>query len=205
MTATGTLDTLHKVLIGVLIVGLLVGGYEGLQVHDEHLLMAQKTAAQQQLVSELAKQQAANDAATAAKLAEQQKQFDAEMKTYSGQVDYLKQYVASLQAGLKQPVTINVPVPTKDNPNPPVSVEVPAVDLPEIDAKLKDYRDLQIKYPACQADLATQTKEVAVLQGEVKTLKKGPGFWAHVKHDAKVVGVTLLVAAGVAAVVVAHK
>jgi hypothetical protein len=188
------LDLTHKILTGV-IAGLLViggvGGWQLLKTHDAKLLAEQKIA---------------SDAAAQKSLDEHTQQIRAAAQAEIDQVkaDAAKQVTPQQiaqwlprQVPVPQPLTINIPPATKENPTPDAVATIPQADLPA----LKDYAvtcstcELQLKQIA--SELADTKGKLALEQATsdaLRTENKGTA-WSRTRRTLKWIGITA--AAGV--------
>jgi hypothetical protein len=110
---------------------------------------------------------------------------------------------------LPSPVTLNpAPNPLAGQPTQAPSANIPAEDLQPLEAFAASCKICQIQLTTCQQDLADAKTKNAAEAMETKAAVaavKGGTFWARLKHNAKVVGITaggVIVAVLVAA---AHK
>jgi hypothetical protein len=201
--ATVTVDKFHVILLVLALALAGFGAYSWVNYHDQKVIAAQKDSDTQAQVKQIEATQQAAAAKESEDLAAIQTQYNNSIKTLQGQIQYLQ---SSLNVtGLKQPITISVPTATPANPTPPAIINVPQQDLPQFDAMVKDYQDLKVKEPVCEASLADEQQSNKLLQADIKQLKKPKGFWKAFGHDAKITGIALGVGIGIGLAVSSHK
>lgn len=102
------------------------------------------------------------------------------------------------QVPLPQPIALQTPPATAQNPSPPQIAAIPAADLPEMKDFIVQAKQCAVELPAAQAGLtscqaqaklaAQQLADVEKERDAYKLELKGGTFWHRVKHDAKVLG-----------------
>ncbi len=90
---------------------------------------------------------------------------------------------------LPQPITLNIPAPTKENPAPaPTSANLPLEDMKPLFDHLVDCQECARKLSAAENAAATkdgEIKDIAKERDEYKTALKGGTFWTRMKRNAK--------------------
>jgi hypothetical protein len=152
---------------------------------------------------------AKRDAQTAATIA-QLTQAAAAQKTPQQIASWIPQQIPNLP----QPITINVPKATPDNPTPNAIASIPQADLPKLRDTIEACQLNAVRVSACAADLASRDKQIEIfnkqtipsLNNQIEDLQqelKGGTFWVRLKRAGKWV-VFGAVAGGVALAVSGH-
>jgi hypothetical protein len=115
--------------------------------------------------------------------------------------------------GLPQPITINVPKATIDNPTPNAIATIPQADLPKLRDTIETCQLNAVKLTACAADLASRDAQLKIAGEQLsavererdayQTALKGGTFWIRLKRAGKWVAFGA-VAGGVALAVSGH-
>lgn len=188
----------HKLIgvgAGLVLVAVILGFVSWLQQHDDRIQMKATLDAQSQVIAKLNDSIKDRDAQAATDKAELDKRLSA-AKSPDQQAALL-----SALAGLKQPITVNVPpAPVAGSKEPPLapSATLSVPQLAELnqfgisckkcevdrDALVGDNKDLQEKVKATEVKL--HAAEIAV---------KGGTKWSRFKRGAKTLGVGLAVGA----------
>jgi hypothetical protein len=99
------------------------------------------------------------------------------------------------QLGVPQPITLQVPAPTAQNPSPNATASIPEADLPALRDTITACQTCSVKLSTAQADLSSRDQQAALAQKQIDALKterdvavrasKGGGFWSRVKSKGK--------------------
>jgi len=169
-TVPATLKT-HSFYIVLIVLGAF-GFRAYLQEHDARIVAEQVVKASQTAIQGLQEQIKATDAAAAV----QKQQIQAKVKAVATQ----QQAVSAV------PDLSSLPLNTRPVPGDPTSVEVAWAPLIQ---QLGQCRQDAVDLTACKSDLTSEKGIVAQQDNEIKALKKKPGFWKALKHDAKLIAI----------------
>jgi hypothetical protein len=182
---------------------LIFGAYEWLQEHDARI-KAEATVA-------TAQTQIQADKANAAKVQTDLAARLSDLESARSLPATPQQIVISaskLFPNLAQPLQVVTPPPTQQvvNGKPTEVPSAPVVQIPAVDLKtLQDYaincEENSAKLSACtltQATTVDELKETTTQRDAYKTALKGGTFWQRFRHDAKIIGITAVVAGGTA-------
>lgn len=195
-----TLDAGHKALIGLGIVLLAIAGYLGsswMAAHDAQVKLDATLAAQKTVIDQEQKDRDAHaaadkvrDAQTAATIASMQKAIS-NVQTPAQIAAWLPKQAPSLP----QPITIQMPAATPQNPTPAAAASIPQADLPILRNQVEACQECAVKLASAQQDVASRDEQLklageqlSALQRErdaAVTASKGGGFWSRVKRGAK--------------------
>ncbi len=128
----------------------------------------------------------------------EQKMLDAvkNLKTPAQIAPYIEH---DLAPGSKDPIVVQVPVPTKDNPSPNATISISETDLPVLRDRLSKCDLDADKLNVCKADALTNAdrlkaagEKLSAVENErdqYKTELKGGTFWRRVKTAGKFIGI----------------
>jgi alkylated DNA nucleotide flippase Atl1 len=204
-TTAPTLGISHFVLSHipwvVLVVCAVIGFYSWRGEHDGRLIAEAKVKADEQQVQVLQTNIAQNNQAIAS-LQQQMEQRDAvSAKQIANLVGLVQKVQTVSQAVAALPQVSTLPVaPTIQADN---SVVFPSADVLPLFQQLADGATCKISLATAQADLTSEkaieakdestiadmTKQIALKDDEIKTLKKPKGFWKRVGGTLKSVGI----------------
>lgn len=159
------MDAWHKTLLGAVVVALALGAIafrEWLGAHDAWI-KAQATVGQQQQTiqsanaeqQQLKAEETKRDQQTAAAIAGMQAQI-AQLKTSQQIAAWLPKQIPT-----PEPVTIDVPKATKENPTPAAVATIPQPDLPAL-------RDYVSACQVCSVELHTAHQDLASKDQQLK-------------------------------------
>lgn len=184
------MDTLHKVLTGVIVALVIAGGvgaWQLVQVHEAKVLAEQKIQLDQAAQKNLD-----------AHIAQVQQQFQAQIdavKADSAKQLTPQQIAAWLprQVPVSQPITVNIPPATKDNPAPDATANIPQADLPTLKQYVTDCEVCKLQNQQLNSQLADTQQKLKNSQDETnqwKTVAKGTA-WSRTKRTLKWLGITV--------------
>jgi hypothetical protein len=183
---------------GLAVGALAVSGYIG---ERERRIKAETVAETQQAVqkgltqqiADLQKQMADRDAA----YQEQLKVLDSRFQAAASPAQ-IAQLIGQVM-GLKQPIQIVQPLPTKENPNPAPIATVSLEDAPQVKAYVQECETCKLQLPKLQADLADtktkldlQIKTTTSVQTDLNAANealKGGTKWQRFKKALKYLGI----------------
>jgi hypothetical protein len=183
------MDTLHKVLTGVVIALVIAGGvglWQLVQVHEAKVLAEQKVQLDEQAQKNL-------DAHIAQVQQQFQSQIDAVKADSAKQVtpQQIAQWLPK-QVPVPQPITLNIPPATAGNPIPNVSADIPQADLPALKEYVTQCQICQLSNQQLKSQLADTQQKLKDSQDETqqwKTVAKGTA-WGRAKRTLKWLGIT---------------
>ena len=174
-----SLDWRHWVLSHIIWLVAAVTLYIGFSAwrgaHDQALIAQTTIKGSQDVIAQLQKQIAANDAAAA-----QKTQTIVKIVHDLGPAPTTGQVVAAI------PQLTDAPLNARTIPGDPVNISVAAMPLVTV---LQQAAVDHVANSACQADLTAQKSISAQKDLEIAALKKKPSFLNRVKHVAEAVGV----------------
>lgn len=148
----------------------------------------------QQRLAEVISQQKQSLAAASAR----QSSRDAALQDALAQIDRLKRTIQTPQQlvqeipkympALPQPIALNLPQPTKDNPAPVATATIPQTDLKPIFDAIQQCRADQLRLTTCQSDRADDARKLtAITTSRDAAIKaaKGGSFWRRTRTVAK--------------------
>jgi len=168
-----------------------------LQEHDDRLRAEAQVVAAKKVYDQAADQMKqhqdadrARDEATAKQLDAMQK-LAAQIKTPAQIASWIPQQIP----GLPQPIKIEIPPATPQNPSPDAKASIPQADLPVLRDTVEKCREDSVKLATCQAD-ANSKQEQLRLAGEqlsavererdaYKAVANGGTFWRRAKRAGK--------------------
>jgi hypothetical protein len=171
----------------VLLLGAM--GFSAYRSHVEADARMEATiAASQQTVKQLQQQdqalreeQAKREAETAQQLASMRAQL-ASVQTADQIVHWLPTQIPT-----RQPLDIQLPKATKENPTPAATAKIPQQDLPQLRDYVESCKECTVKLAAAEGDAASKEKRLGVLQKQLEAIErerdaavkaaKGGGFW----------------------------
>jgi hypothetical protein len=193
--------TIEEKVLGTLGLVALAGAFflahAWLGEHDARLTAEASSKAAQQGVEQAAarmKDLAAQDASRAAQEAatlEQMRQLVAQVKTPAQIAPWIAQQAP---AALPQPITVNIPPATPQNPAPNATFSVPQQDLPAIRDAVEGCRECSLKLQGATQDAASKaeqlqaaSQQLAAMTAERDAWKKASKgtFWSHAKSALK--------------------
>ena len=186
----------------IIVVAIAVGGTTWLHEHDARLAAEAKIKVDESQVQVLQQSIAQNNQAIAS-LQQQMQQRDA------ANAQLIATLVKQRQAATTPPQQVAVLQSEANLPAPIVSLpnssdwKLPAVDVEPLFSQVNSGLQAQAALSTCQADLldtrsivskddstiADQTKQIALKQDEIQSLKKKPSFWKRVGSTMKAVGI----------------
>lgn len=183
---------------GIVLLGAAGFGFTTwLQEHDDKL-KAQSVAEVQKAVIDQKDAQMrqhqeddrARDDATAKKL-DTMKEDVAKVKTPQQIVSWIPQQLPPMP----QPITVNIPPATAENPKPNAIASIPQVDLSVLRDKFERCNEDSLKVTTCQADLKSRDDQLVLASGKLSAVEKerdgykaaanGGTFWLRVKRAGK--------------------
>jgi len=194
------MDWKHKVLIAGVIVALLLvamalGSYIG--AREDRIRMQATLDAQKTLFQNAAEERQRHAQEDAARDAAAQKQLDA-MRQFLQQNAQTAQQIARwapLQAQLPQPINVNIPPATQQNPKPDAVATIPQADLPAIRDAIEGCKECRLKLAAAEQDLASEKEQLRLAGEQLSAVErerdaalkaaKGGGFWRRARRAAK--------------------
>ena len=194
------MDWKHKVLIAGVIVALLLvamalGSYIG--AREDRIRMQATLDAQKTLFQNAAEERQRHAQEDAARDAAAQKQLDA-MRQFLQQNAQTAQQIARwapLQAQLPQPINVNLPPATQQNPKPDAVATIPQADLPAIRDAIEGCKECRLKLAAAEQDLASEKEQLRLAGEQLSAVErerdaalkaaKGGGFWRRARRAAK--------------------
>lgn len=195
-----TLDAGHKGLIIAALALLAIAGYLGsswLSAHDAQVKLTATLAAQKTVIDQAQKDRDAHAAADKVRDAQTAATIESMQKAL-GNVQTPAQIAAWLPKqlpSLPQPITIQMPAATAQNPAPAATASIPVADLPALRDQLEQCRECAVKLATAQQDVSSRDaqlklagEQLSALQRErdaAVTASKGGGFWPRVKRGVK--------------------
>jgi len=191
------------IVTAVIAAALIFGAHEWLQEHDARIKAeATVAAAQTQIQTDKV-----SEAKVQTDLAARLSTLEA-AKKQPATPQQIVISAAKLFPNLAQPLQVVTPPPTQQvvNGKPTEVPSAPVVQIPAVDLKaLQDYaincEENSAKLSACtltQATTADELKATTAQRDAYKTALKGGTFWQRFRHDAKIIGITAVVAGGTA-------
>lgn len=122
--------------------------------------------------------------------------------------DWIPRQLAGLSPGAPQPITITIPPPTAQNPQPNATASIPQADLPALRDTIAKCQECAIKLAAAQSDLTSRDERLKLAGQQLSDVErqrdaykqelKGGTFWTRTKRALKFIAIGA--AAGAAAV-----
>lgn len=186
-----------EIALALLLLGSSALGFSSwLEAHDARIRMQDTIAAQEKSIATQKQQQDA--------LAEQARQRDAALQS---QIAAMQQTVARIrtpsqiaqwlpkQVQTPQPVTIDVPPGTNENPTPDATAQIPQADLPALRDYAESCGECRTKLATAQQDAASRSRQLQLAGEQLSAMQnerdaavkaaKGGGFWRRLKSNAK--------------------
>jgi hypothetical protein len=182
----------------LVLAGAAFGHSVWLQEHDDKVKAQADIAAAKKAFDQLAADRHDHEQADKARDDATAKQLEA-MQKLAAQVQTPAQIAAWIPKqlpGVPQPITINVPAATAQNPHPDAIASIPQADLPALRDSIEKCREDSVRLSACQGNLSSRVAEIKMADGQIEQLKKENGdlqtelkggtFWQRTKRIAKV-------------------
>ena len=194
------LDAKHKLLVaasaaGFLLAALALGSYIGARA--DRIRMQATLDAQKTLFQNAAEERQRHVQEDSARDSAAQKQLDA-MRQFLQQNAQTAQQIARwapLQAQLPQPINVNIPPATQQNPKPDAVATIPQADLPAIRDAIEGCKECQLKFTAAEQDLASEKEQLRLAGEQLSAVErerdaalkaaKGGGIWQRARRAAK--------------------
>ena len=190
----------HKTLAaasaaGFLLVALALGSYLG--AREDRIRMQATLDAQKTLFRNAAEERQRHAQEDAARDAAAQKQLDAMQQFIQRNVQTAQQIArwAPQQAQLPQPINVNIPPATPQNPKPAAVATIPQADLPAIRDAIEGCKECRLKLAAAEQDLASEKEQLRLAGEQLSAVErerdaalkaaKGGGFWRRARRAAK--------------------
>jgi hypothetical protein len=181
-------------IAAALVLAIVAGSWLG--AREDQIRMKTTIDAQNQVIASAQKQaediqdaEDARDKASAATVAAIQ-QAAAKQVTPAEIAAWIPKQLAG-----PQPITLQIPAPTAQNPSPNATASIPEADLPALRDQITACQTCSVKLSTAQADLTSRDQQAVLAQKQIDALKterdaavkasKGGGFWSRVKAKGK--------------------
>ena len=194
------MDWKHKALLAAVAVTLLlaamaIGSYIG--AREDRIRMQATLDAQKAVIQQAAQERQRHVQEDAARDTAAQKQLDAMQQLLQRNVQTPQQIArwAPQQVQVPQPINVNIPPATPQNPSPDAVATIPQVDLPAIREAIAGCKECKLKLETAQQDLASQKEQLRLAGEQLSAVErerdaalkaaKGGGFWQRTGRAAK--------------------
>jgi hypothetical protein len=180
----------------VLLIAAGFGFTAWLQEHDDKLKAQSTVEAQKQVIDAASEQMRQHQEADKARDEATAKQLDAmqEIAAKAKTPQQIAQWIPQ-QIPMPQPITVNIPPATAENPKPNAIASIPQVDLPILRDRLEKCNEDAVKITTCQADLKSRDDQLKSAGDKLAGVEKerdgykaaanGGTFWLRVKRAGK--------------------
>jgi len=189
--------TIAKVAAAALVLGVVVVACVSYwQAQGDLAEMRATSLAQRQLQAEMAKQLAAITQNMKQWHEEQQQKLTTLHDQFrAAQSPEQTARLIERFVGLRQPITVTVPPPTLDQPQPQARAELPAVDLPQLKLYVEECETCRINLETKGKDLGYAEQQQRLLKAQLDSVSrerdtairaaKGGSFWQRFRREGK--------------------
>ena len=194
------LDWKHKALMAGAAAALLSAAMASssyLGAREDRIRMQAALDAQKTVIQQAADERQRHVQEDAARDAATQKQLVAMQQFIQKNVQTAQQIAqwAPQQVQVPQPINVNIPPATLQNPKPDAIVTIPQADLPPIRDAIERCKECGLSLATAQQDLASQKEQLRLAGEQFSAVKierdaaikaaRGGGFWRRVGRAAK--------------------